>query len=166
MKHPTPEACRAVADTLDAAAKAEEEAGRDLEIRMWTSAATRFPCKTVCCHGGAYFLQAISDESFERGLLVAPDYEGRERADAFMDGAKAMAFDLGFESIHHLTHWAWLYSDLWGSEQGDSMFTSPYAFREAPDTISIGTIAAWWRAVADRIETAGVGGQEARRLAA
>lgn len=154
LQNPTPEAIRAVADTLDAAAAAEKEAGRDLRIRMWAGAATRTPRETACCHGGAYFLLAISERQWGKDPIMPPDFQSRFYGQAFIHGAGAMAHDLGFRDIWELTHWAFQNPDLWGNKSGDSMFTSPFAFHQTPDTISIGAIADWWRAVADRIETA------------
>ena len=134
MNHPTPEAVREVADRLEQAANLYEPV---IDMSIPTVAAV---CGTPCCHAGLYALALR--KHWPDGALSA----------CYERGTRWMAQDLGFQSSSGLRMWARNNPKIWGNTMGSSMFVSKLAFVPVSDPITVNTIVAHWRAVADRLE--------------
>ena len=87
-----------------------------------------------------------------------PDDPDEAGAAPFALGARFIAEDLGFDKIDDLLGWTGRNPDLWGSTQGQRMFSAAgwNAFatpgRAGDDDIDLASIAAWYDAVARRVE--------------
>lgn len=90
-------------------------------------------CGTVACHGGWWAI----DQGTEG------DYE---------DGAESIARFLGFLSYFDLEDWAHEHPDLWGNENGWSMFCDESAFDCTDENITLWKIGVHWLKVAERVE--------------
>lgn len=75
-------------------------------------------CGTAHCIGGWY---AIA-KNLHRDQTVSVD---------FLDGADAMARDLGFSDSYSYREWAHANEDLWGNWRGFDVFCSPRAYNNA-----------------------------------
>lgn len=148
MKHelqsngnPTPEACYAVADALDNAIKKHPD--MELDMTEGDVQSASHPCGTTHCHAGAYLIGAIEIEKWEY-------YD-------YGEGADLMALNLGFDNWRLLAYWAKQNPNIWDNHFGDFMFCDAVAFDDAEN---VSEIAAWWRAVGDRIKADNLKGSE------
>ena len=163
LKHPTAAACRHIAAALESVAQ-------DVRIDMERGLIYRDSCGTVCCHGGAYALatETAPLEWSEKRARLAEAHEMSEalyRPD-YRDGRARMAEALGFVNGDKLEAWAGGFPGLWGNHNGALMFREHGAFQPGNRwqwrfEATLAGIVAHWRAVADRIDAAGCGGEPA-----
>ena len=104
----------------------------------------RIGCGTVCCHAGAYLL-ARHPVSSALGVIL-PEFQSYTR------GAYVMANDLGFENARGLQNFMRENPEIWGNDNGYSMFASPYSFTPATvHTTTFTKIIEHWKGVAERL---------------
>ena len=75
----------------------------------------------------------------------------------YHEGAHMLARHLGFMNAPALKGWAERHPKIWGNRHGERMFAGngAVAFAKPPFTpVMVSEIVAWWRAVADRLDTA------------
>jgi hypothetical protein len=70
-------------------------------------------CGTIHCHGGWYAVATLDNTKFL----------------TFIDGYDKLARDLGMNVDGELEHWARLNPEIWGNDQGISMFMHELAFK-------------------------------------
>ena len=108
-------------------------------------------CGTTACFAGWYELACQVDEGTVRwtddGCLRRCKSIG---AAPFRDGSGRLALDLGFKSDEALSDWALCLPEIWGNSDGDSMFSSPFAFGK--QAVTLQDIIDHWHGVADRLE--------------
>ena len=165
MNHPTPEACRSVAQVFYDLNEQFKEAGIDAQIDMMKPDVVSNDCGTVGCHGGWYALGKLGNEigKFEKANYVI--------------GASMMSEDLGIspknaphiEAHEKLQDWASDNPKEWGNDQGINIFSSLLAFfptgtnlSEHRDTEDLSLFGDWWSGVADRVEQANIKAEKRR----
>ena len=142
----------------------------------------RHDCRTTACHGGWYALGRLvghpavrwrHDETFYSDpgeTMMALRRDGAVTHLMYYEGAHLLARDLGFMNAPALRGWAERHPEIWGNRHGERMFAGDGAVafgKPAFTSIMVSGIAAWWRAVADRLDAAiPVHGDRAAALAA
>ena len=111
MKHPTPEACRAVAARFDSVK------GYPGKVDMHEGGISKNECGTVACHAGWYLVAHLKGTPVSDWKLF--DYR---------QGKELLIKDLGVAGEYYIVHWAEDYPELWGSKHGGCMFVSRIAF--------------------------------------
>ena len=164
--HPSPEAVRLAMSRIERAMSAHSG---DREAPMDWGIVHRHDCRTTACHGGWYALGRLMDhpavrwrhdETFysdpgETMMALRPD--GQLTHVMYCEGAHMLARDLGFMNAPALKAWAERHPQIWGNRHGERMFAGngAVAFGKPPFApIMVSEIVAWWRAVADRLDTA------------
>ena len=160
MNHPTPEACRSVAQVFYTLDEQFKEVGIDAQIDMMNPHLDDNDCGTVGCHGGWY---ALGKSNVGTNHHRLDSFQS-----SYVKGAAMMSKDLGLVSKHtmhvyaqdKLEQWADENPEQWGNIYGDSMFASIESFflqgefqiGQHRDTEDLSFFGDWWSGVADRIE--------------
>ena len=164
--HPSPEAVRLAMSRIE---RAVAVCGGDREAPMDWGIVHRHDCRTIACHGGWYALGRLidhpavcwrHDETFysdpgETMMSLRPD--GQLTHVMYYQGAHMLARDLGFMNAPALKGWAERHPRIWGNRHGERMFAGDgaIAFGKPPFApITVSEILAWWRAVAERLDSA------------
>ena len=164
--HPSPTAIHRVVSRLRAAVTA---CGGDQPAHMDVGIVHRQACRTAACHAGWYTLARfrhhpsvvwLYDNSLDDiggETMMALGQCGNIRHLIHEHGAHVLARDLGFMTAPALKGWAERHPEIWGSPHGHRMFdpNGALAFAKHPnDTLLLTDIAAWWLAVAHRLDNA------------
>ena len=108
-------------------------------------------CGTPMCHAGWYLI------SVKAGAMREWERDNASRWDfpSYIDGAWALAKDLGFVSRHQVANYYDQRPELWGNYEGIEMFSGELAFFTDDEPyyegkLTLSVIRNWWAGVHNR----------------
>lgn len=145
MGHPTVKQVEKVIKKLKSIeSEANKEGAFDIYEAMVSAGLNK--CGTVFCVGGWYVMANLNNKVIQSEIKIG--------ICGFSTGARLMAMDLGFSDDDDLTDWAGDNNDIWGNDNGGSMFSDVRAYTNLKeDTVNPMTIIiAHWEGVRDRLK--------------
>jgi len=109
-------------------------------------------CGTPMCHAGWYLVatnQGVMEQWFHDASRAITNFP------CYVDGAEALAKDLGFVTRHGVAQYYDQHPELWGNDDGIEMFSSESAFFTEDESyyegkLTLSVIRNWWAGVHNR----------------